>query len=160
MILKPDYTAKTAFEVNYDELKKIGIKVLIFDLDSTVMKSKSGVFTDDAIALFQNLSKDFSLLIASNNKNVDYISKVRPQISFPLISHANKPNPKSILSFLNEKGVKPSSAAIIGDRPLTDILAGKLGGMKTVLVDSINWFEEPKLTRFARRVERLVVRQF
>ncbi len=158
MILKPDYTAKTAFEVNYDKLKENGIKVLVFDLDSTVMKSKSGVFTIEAVNLFNNLSKDFLLLIASNNKNQDYISKVRPQINFPLISHANKPNPKCILSFFKENGIEPSSAAIIGDRPLTDILAGKLAGMKTVLVDSINWFEEPKLTRFARRIERLVVR--
>ena len=158
MILKPDYTAKTAFEVNYDALKNAGVKVLIFDLDSTVMKSKTGVFTKETLDLFNNLAKDFILLIASNNKNAEYISKVRPQVSFPVISHANKPSPKIILSFLKEKGVEPSCAAIIGDRPLTDILAGKLAHMKTVLVDSISWFEEPKLTRFVRRVERLVIR--
>lgn len=158
MILKPDYKAKTAFKVNYDELKNIGVKALIFDLDSTVMKSKSGVFTQEALDMFERLGKDFVLLIASNNKNINYIEKVRPQINFPIISHANKPCPKIILSFLAANSIAPNDAAIIGDRPLTDILAGKLARMKTVLVDSISWFDEPKLTRFVRRVERLVIR--
>lgn len=158
MLLKPDYKAKTVFEVNFDELKNKGVKVLIFDLDSTVMKSKAGVFSEQSLELFENLQKDFLLVIASNNKNTEYIDKVRKQVNFTVIGYANKPNPKIILSFLQENAVTPENAAIVGDRPLTDILAGKLAGTKTVLVDSISWFEEPKLTRFVRRVERLVIR--
>ena len=158
MILKPDYNVKTIFEVNYDELKEQGVVALIFDLDSTVMKSKSGVFTKEAQDLFANLQKDFMILIASNNKNKAYIDNARAQVSFPVIGHANKPSPTAIRNFLINSQISPKGAAIIGDRPLTDILAGKLAGTKTVLVDSISWFEEPKLTRFVRRVERLVIR--
>lgn len=158
MILKPDFKAKTVFEVNYDALKEIGVKSLIFDLDSTVMKSKAGVFSEQSLELLANLEKDFLLVIASNNKNMEYIEKVRTQVNFTVIGYANKPNPKIMLEFLKENNVNPSNAAIIGDRPLTDILAGKLAGTKTVLVDSISWFEEPTLTRFVRSVERLVIR--
>ena len=158
MIIKPDYEAKTVFEVDFDTLKSIGVKVLVFDLDSTVMKSKTGVFTTEAHNLFENLQKDFILLIASNNKNEEYIKNVAKQVNFTVKGCANKPNPKIIREFLQEHSILPENSAIIGDRPLTDILAGKFAGMKTVLVDSISWFEEPKLTRFVRKLERLVIR--
>lgn len=158
MILKPDYKAKTVFEVDFDALKAMGVTALVFDLDSTVMKSKSGVFTKEAADLLENLQKDFLLFIASNNKNKEYIEKVAKQVNFTVTGYANKPNPKIILDFLNAHGIQPVNAVIIGDRPLTDILAGKLARMKTVLVDSISWFEEPKLARFVRRIERLVIR--
>ena len=75
MILKADYEAKTVFEINYDELKNQGIKVIAFDLDSTVMKSKSGTFDEQTQKLFENLKKDFSLLIISNNSNSEYIER-------------------------------------------------------------------------------------
>lgn len=158
MILKPDYNVKNVFEVNFDKLKERGIKVLIFDLDSTVMKSKAGVFSTDILQMFDKLSKDFMLAIASNNKNIDYINKVRAQVNFPVIGHANKPSPSIIKSFLEENAIQPKDAAMIGDRPLTDILVGKLLGSTTVLVDSISKDEEPMLTRFVRGVERLSIR--
>ena len=45
---------------------------------------------------------------------------------------------------------------MVGDRPLTDILFGKFLGCKTVLVDSINWYEEKPIVRFVRGLERIV----
>ena len=59
MIIKADYEAKTIYEINYDKLKQDGIKVIAFDLDSTVMKSKSGTFSEQTLKLFENLKKDF-----------------------------------------------------------------------------------------------------
>ena len=109
MILKPDYKAKTVFEVDFDELKASGVTALVFDLDSTVMKSKSGVFSKEAMDLFENLKKDFLLLIASNNKNKEYIENVRKQVDFTVVGCANKPNPKIILAFLKDHGVNPEN---------------------------------------------------
>lgn len=156
MILKADYEAKTIFEINYDELKEKGIKTLAFDLDSTVMKSKAGEFAEETIRLLENLKKDFSVLIISNNSNVEYIQKVSSQIDFPAIFHAKKPHLKIAKPFLVEHGIKPEEMAMIGDRPLTDILFGKRLGCTTILVDSINWFEEKPIVRFARALERIV----
>ena len=82
MIVRPDYKAKTVFEINYDKLKEDGIKTIAFDLDSTVMKSKSGVFAEETLQLFDNLKKDFSIVIISNNSNLDYINKVITQADF------------------------------------------------------------------------------
>ena len=75
MILKADYEAKTVYEIDYNKLKETGIKVIAFDLDSTVMKSKSGEFSKETLSLFENLKKDFTLLIISNNHKTLNFSK-------------------------------------------------------------------------------------
>ena len=156
MIVKADYVAKTVYEINYDELKLNGINTIAFDLDSTVMKSKSGVFTSETLQLFENLKKDFKLLIISNNSNMDYINKAQQQIDFPVVAPAKKPCTKVSKEFLNTHGININEMVMVGDRPLTDILFGKLLGCKTILVDSISWQEEKPIVRFARKLERLV----
>lgn len=156
MILKADYEAKTVFEINYDELKNQGIKVIAFDLDSTVMKSKSGTFDEQTQKLFENLKKDFFLMIISNNSNPEYIAKAVSQIDFPVIGNAHKPCTKISKKFLKEHGISIDEMIMVGDRPLTDILFGKLLGCKTILVDSISWQEEKPIVRIARAIERLV----
>ena len=156
MILKADYEAKTVFEINYDKLKQEGIKVLAFDLDSTVMKSKSGTFSSETLLLFENLKKDFMLLIISNNNNLEYIANAAKQIDFPVIAPAKKPRTSMSKKFLKENNISEKEMAMIGDRPLTDILFGKILGCKTILVDSISWQEEKPIVRVARKIERLV----
>jgi len=58
---------------------------------------------------------------------------------------------KKLLKKIN---MLPQEVVIVGDRPLTDILAGKLLGAKTILVDSINAHNEGPATRFVRWLER------
>lgn len=159
MILKPDYNVISLFDIDFIELKKQGVKAVLFDLDSTVMPSKSGVYPENVLELLNNLKQNFVVAIISNNKNKEYIEKVQAQSDFSVIGHANKPAPKVALSFLKSASVEPQDAVMIGDRPLTDILAGKLMGSKTILVDSITRETENKPTRFVRALERLVIRK-
>ena len=156
MIVKADYEAKTVYEIDYDKLKGEGIKVIAFDLDSTVMKSKSGTFSEKTLAMFENLKKDFKLLIISNNSDLNYVSKAAKQIDFPVLAPAKKPATSVSKTFLKENGINEKEMVMVGDRPLTDILFGKFLGCKTILVDSINWYEEKPIVRFARSIERIV----
>lgn len=155
MLAKPTYKAKTIFEINYDQLKENGIKFIAFDLDSTVMKSKSGVFSKETIQLFENLKKYFKLFIISNNHRLDYIQQAASQVDFPVLAKAKKPCTKISKEFIKENNINIKEMVMVGDRPLTDILFGNILGCQTILVDSINWYEETKIVRIARQVERL-----
>ena len=159
MILKPDYNLISLDEISVDELIKQGVKAVIFDLDSTVMASKSGTFEQNVLKFFDELSQNFCVAILSNNKNKNYIAKAQSQCKIDVIGHANKPNPKTLLQYLSSKNIEPQHAVMVGDRPLTDILAGCLAGTKTILVDSITRTTEPKLTRLVRFLERLTIRR-
>ena len=61
MLLKADYEAKTVFEIDYDKLKEEGINVIAFDLDSTVMKSKSGEFSKEVLSMFFLIATNIAL---------------------------------------------------------------------------------------------------
>ncbi len=159
MILKPDYNVVSLFDIDFKEIKSLGINAVLFDLDSTVMPSKSGEYPAKVKELLNDLKQNFVVAIISNNKRKDYIDKVQAQSSFPVIGHANKPSPKVMRKFIRSVNISPSETIVIGDRPLTDILAGKLLGAKTILVDSITKDTENKQTRFVRKLERLVIRK-
>jgi len=160
MIIKPDYNVESLFDISFDALKNDGVSIIMFDLDSTVMPSKSGVFPEKVLELFKRLENSgFTLSIVTNNSSIEYIEKVRKQVDFPVIENAEKPRTEKIKYFLSSLCKSPKEAVIIGDRPLTDILTGKLLGTKTVLVDSITKDTENKLTRFVRALERSVIKK-
>lgn len=159
MILKPDYNVDTLFDIDYKELKLQGISVILFDLDSTVMPSKSGIYPPAVVSLLDELKLNFIIAVVSNNKSKSYINKVRSISDFQIIGHANKPSPKIMKEYLCVINKTPQETVVIGDRPLTDILAGKLLGAKTILVDSITKDTEGLPTRFVRRLERITIKR-
>lgn len=158
MIIKPDYNLESIFDINLSELKEKGIKIVLSDLDSTVMPSKSGTFPVEVVGWINKVRQDFDFAVISNNKKKDYIEKVSSQCDFDVVGRANKPSCKIMREYLISKGYKPQDAVMVGDRPLTDIVAGKLLGCTTILVDSITKNTEKPIVRFVRFLERLSVK--
>ncbi len=159
MILKPDYNFESLYDIDFKEIKSLGINAVLFDLDSTVMPSKSGEYPPRVKELLNELKQNFVIAIISNNKNKSYIEKVQSISDFPVIGHANKPSPAVMRKFIKSVNITPKETIVVGDRPLTDVLAGKLLGAKTILVDSITKDKENKPTRFVRKIERLVIKK-
>ena len=64
----PDIYQKSIYDINYDTLKKRGIKCLIFDLDNTLVPVTVKKPTKKVSDLFEDLKrKGFKLIIASNS---------------------------------------------------------------------------------------------
>lgn len=159
MFLKPDYNLKSIYDINLEELEKDGVKGMLFDLDSTLMASKSGFYTDETYSFIKKVQEKFFMAVVSNNKNPQYTKKVKEISHFPILFEACKPKTGIILKFLSEYGVNPKDCVLVGDRPLTDILCGKRLGCKTILVDSITASTEAKIVRFVRALERLSIKK-
>lgn len=158
MLVKPDYNVESLEDIDFDALKTEGKSVLMFDLDSTLMPSKSGDYLPKTKELLKKLQQDFTVVVLSNNTNQNYIDKVRSVTDFEVISHARKPDTKVMLDYLNRIGKSVDEAVMIGDRPLTDILCGQNANVTTILVDSITKDTEHKIVRFVRFLERLFVK--
>ncbi len=158
MLVKPDYNVESLEDIDFDALKSEGKSVLMFDLDSTLMPSKSGDYLPKTKELLKKLQQNFTVVVLSNNTNQDYIDKVRSVTDFEVISHAHKPDTKVMLDYLNRIGKSVEEAVMIGDRPLTDILCGQNANVTTILVDSITKDTEHKIVRFVRFLERLFVK--
>ena len=159
MFIKPDYILENVYAINLDDLKVQGIKALLFDLDSTLMGSKTGYYTEKTLEWLDSVKKDFFIGIVSNNHNPEYMEKVSACTNFPIVFEAHKPDTKVTLKFMQEHNLSSETTCFIGDRPLTDTLCGKRLGCKTILVDSITADIEKPIVRFARWLERLIVKK-
>lgn len=157
MFLKPDFNLDSIYDIDFDQLKALGVKAMLFDLDSTLMASKSGCYTDEMKNWLNKVRQNFFIAIVSNNKNEKYIEKVRKVTDFPVLFNAKKPRTDEVEKFLKEHKLQATDCVLVGDRPLTDILCGKNLGCKTILVDSITAKTEAKIVRFVRKLERLTI---
>ena len=159
MFLKPDYNLKSIYDIDLDELKNNGIKALLFDLDSTLMASKTAFYEEKTINWLNKVRKDFFVAVVSNNHNPEYIEKVKKVSDFPLIFEAKKPDTKAAQELMKKNNLTGDCTAFVGDRPLTDILCGQRLGCTTILVDSISADREKPIVRFVRALERCTVKK-
>ena len=158
MFIKPDYNLKNVYEIDFNELKSKGIKCIMFDLDSTVMVSKSASFLPETVEWFNTFIRDFEVAIISNNNSDKYILNASKIAPCRVIGKAKKPDIKVMKAYLDEINIEPQNAAMVGDRPLTDILAGKNLGCMTILVGSINPNENWP-TKLVRAIERSTIKK-
>ncbi|MDD3437566.1 MAG: YqeG family HAD IIIA-type phosphatase [Candidatus Gastranaerophilales bacterium] len=154
MLLKPDFNLKSIYEIDLELLKEQGIKAIFFDLDSTIMVSKSAQYTQSTEEFLKKADEYFFIAVITNNKKCEYLEKVKSISDFQIIGNAQKPSTKAMKKLLAKINIAPHEVVIVGDRPLTDILAGKFLGAKTILVGSINANNEGIATRFVRWLER------
>ena len=160
MFIKPDFNINSIYDIDLDKLKEIGIKAIFFDLDSTIMISKSANYTEKTKNWLDNVKKDFRIAVVTNNNRKDYLKKVKAISDFPVYGNAKKPNTEVLENAIKGFCVAKEQVAIVGDRPLTDILVGKKAKVKcTILVDSINAENEGIPTRFVRFLERLFIKK-
>ncbi|PZM86210.1 MAG: YqeG family HAD IIIA-type phosphatase [Candidatus Melainabacteria bacterium] len=156
--IKPTYNIDgDVTDIIIETLVADGIRGLIFDLDSTLMESKSGRLTDEVSAWLIKARPHFKMVILSNNKNTAYLEKVKALFDMPVIGYAKKPSRRGFRKAIEMLGLTPTEVAVIGDRPLTDILGGHRSGAKTVLVKILRTINEPSWKTSIRNLERRLI---
>ena len=154
---KPNMYYKNIFDINYDLLKKKDIKVLIFDLDNTILLVDEKEPNDKVIELITKLSKDFKIFIASNNYK-DRVRRVGDKLGVHAFYLIRKPSKKIKKLLLKKCTAEMNEVAIIGDQIMTDIYMGNRLGMHTILVDPMGE-KDLKITFFNRVMEKIVLKR-
>ncbi len=140
-------------KINYEKLKKMKIKCLIFDLDNTLVEVNSSSPTKDTCKLMEKLKKDFNIYIISNNSHKERLTTVADALGIHYVGSAMKPFSKGFKKVLKENNYKKEDMCIIGDQIMTDILGGNRFGIFTVLVEPLS-NEELKCTGINRFFEK------
>lgn len=155
--LKPDKKFKNVSEISLDTLKEEGVKGIILDLDDTLLPSDKKINREVIDNWLQKAKKDFLLFVVSNNARHDYVKKFCEKFDIPFVARATKPRSKFLEIAIGHMKLDKSDVIIIGDRITTDILAGKILGIRAFLVAPLA--EMPsKLHRLIHRFEIFVLR--
>jgi len=156
--IKPTYNIDgDVTDIVIETLVADGVKGLIFDLDSTLIESKSARLTDEVSAWLVKARPHFKMVILSNNKNAAYLERVKAILDMPVIGYAKKPSRRGFRQAMDLLALTPEEVAVIGDRPLTDILGGRRSGARTVLVKILRTINEPSWKTGIRNLERRLI---
>ena len=157
-IFIPDIYQKSIFTINYNKLKKKGIKCLLFDLDNTISPAKEVVLCKKTKKLLDKLKKDFKIIIFSNNFP-KRIAKFGIYYGVDVSCVFLKPFKYKYKYILKKYNFKKDEVAAIGDQLLTDILGGNKMKILTILVDPMTLIDE-KETFLNRQIEKAIFKNF
>jgi HAD superfamily phosphatase (TIGR01668 family) len=155
--LIPDMKFKNISEIDLENLKNQGIKGIIMDLDDTLLPSDIKLNKDIIDSWLLKAKKEFSLFVVSNNSRPDYVKKFCDNFEIPYIARASKPRSKHLIRAINQMKLNKSDVIIVGDRITTDILAGKILGIKAFLVAPLS--ESPSFfQKIIYKIESIILK--
>jgi len=157
-IFKPTMYKKNIFEVNYDKLKEMGIKCLVFDLDNTLGLIEHKRCPRKTKQLIKKLQDDFLIFISSNNTK-ERIEPYLKDLGIGGVAFSMKPSTKGLRKIKKDYNLKKKEMAMIGDQIVTDILSGKRFRITTVLVDPMGE-KDLKITGLNRKIEARIIRRY
>ena len=144
-------------DINFSDMRKLGIKGFIFDIDNTLVTYAQPLPTTE-VRKWIELVKDegFKIFILSNNSSAR--AKVfSNSLNIDFFSKAGKPKKKYFKAACRNMRVLPKETAVVGDQIFTDILGGNRMGMYTIFVKQIST-EEGAFVKFKRKFERLLLK--
>jgi HAD superfamily phosphatase (TIGR01668 family) len=158
-ILRPKVQANSVLGLSLEELKKAGIRGIIFDLDNTLVEWKQDTLNPAVIELVSRF-KDYGFkMCILSNALTQRVAIVAGTLDIPYVSRAIKPCKSPFKRALDLLGTIPQETAVVGDQLFTDILGGNRMELYTIWTTPLSTIEFVS-TKVVRRLERLIVKRF
>lgn len=151
------YIARVSL-IDLDALWDAGIRCLLLDRDNTCVARKTKQVPDDILAWIRKAqAAGFSICLVSNNFFSRDVAHTAQLLGVHKIDHAMKPAPWALHKAMHHVGVAKNEVVLIGDQVFTDVVAGKLSGISTILVRPLS-VTDLFYTKLFRIVEHRILR--
>jgi len=156
-LVTPHYRIRSVLELTSDRLRQWGLRALLLDVDCTLTRYRRGELSPEVAAWVEQLRMaDIRMCLVSNGMG-QRIRQLAERLDLPCVAKALKPLPWGIRSALQKLDAEPSQTAMVGDQLFADVMAGRLAGVRSILVEPIHPEEEPWYTRLKRMPEQFVL---
>ena len=158
----PTIYQETVFDVDYNKLYDDGIRLILTDLDNTLVSYKDSEVTPKLLDWLNGLkSKGFEIMIVSNNSSVTRVKDFAEKLDIEYVDKAHKPLKGGFKKILKKASRKYTSNEIvaIGDQLMTDVFAANRMNYTSVLVKAIDRKTEKWTTKVNRKLERHVLKR-
>ena len=158
----PSIYKETIFDVDYTKLYENGIRLILTDLDNTLVSYKDDEVNNELMNWIANRkSEGFEIMIISNNSSEERVKEFAKKLDILYLSRAMKPLKcgfKKILKKASRK-YQPNEIVAIGDQLMTDVFAANRMNYTSILVKAIDRKTEKWTTRFNRILESHVLKR-
>lgn len=135
-LVRPCRRERAITDVDVDELAASGVRCVLFDRDNTVVPRDTGVAPESVMDWICRVREaGIALCMVSNNFHSQQVEASAAELGCAVVHHAMKPAPFAVRRALAIVGVDASEAVLIGDQVFTDVMAGNLAGVRTILVE-------------------------
>lgn len=155
----PDVYQKSIYSINYESLKTAGVRILIFDLDNTIVPITATEPNKRLKDFFEDIKNMGFTPVLVSNSGQKRVEPFKEGLFVDAACNAMKPLKRKYRRILTVYHVKPYEVAAIGDQILTDVLGANRMGFVSVLVNQIstNDFSRTKLNRI---VENMILNHY
>ena len=141
-------------DITADDLRALGVRGLLLDVDNTLTRYKSQELDPAVAAWLQRMQQQgIALTVVSNGVP----RRVRPfaqKIGLRCIAFACKPSPVGYLRGARRLGLPRRQCAIVGDQMFTDVVGANLCGMRSIMLDPIELEQGKPTIQLKRKCER------
>lgn len=144
-------------EIDLDQLAAEGRKLIIIDVDNTLMEWKSEeVPPENRAWVERGKSLGLNICIISNTRRHERLDRIAKSLGIEWMKGKFKPNPQAYLAALDRFKVLPEEAIMVGDQLLTDIFGASRAGIDSIWVQKISSSEFLGTRIVSRNVEHLL----
>lgn len=158
-VFLPDIYQKSIYSINYEALEASGIKVILFDLDNTLVPINSKEPSVRVKDLFEDIKKLGIKPVIMSNSGKKRIEPFKDGLMVDAAYTSTKPLKRKYKKILAVYGVKASEVAAVGDQLVTDIFGANRMGITSILVNPIST-SDFKCTKFNRFLENRILEHF
>ena len=138
MILYPNALFDGVENITIEFLKENKIKVLILDVDNTLINYKKEL-SQEVINWVKDIKgQGIKLYILSNSNDKQKVEKLANTLEISYKYFAKKPLKSGFLKIQKELGEEPEKIGVVGDQIFTDIIGGNRCKMFSILVEPID----------------------
>ena len=158
--LYPKLYLKKIEEITIEMLIKNKIKLLILDVDNTLIDYNKNLSESIIEWTKQMKGQGIKLYILSNTNDRKKVEEVAKKIDTKYKYFGMKPLKKGFKEIEKETEIKAENIAVVGDQIFTDILGGNRSKMFTILVDPINKEKDYWYTAWKRPIESKIKQKY
>ncbi|MBN2023162.1 MAG: YqeG family HAD IIIA-type phosphatase [Pirellulales bacterium] len=154
----PDLRVASVLELSPERLAEFGLTALLLDVDCTLKAYRSPSISDEVAAWLARLRQAGIALCLVSNGRGPRIRRLAKSLDLPHVAQSLKPLPRGCRRAIRKLALDPTHTAMVGDQLFADVVAGRLAGLFTILVEPIHPEQEPWFTRLKRPLERRLLK--
>lgn len=157
----PDVYASSIYDISYIELYASGKKLILTDLDNTLISYKEKEPTVELLQWKEDVEAlGFEIILISNSKKkrVQHFANL---MNLPYVSFSKKPLKGGFKRALKKttKHYEANEIVEFGDQLMTDVFGAKRCGYTAYLFKAIDHKTEKFVTRINRRIENFILKR-
>lgn len=134
-VLRPWRCVASVDRIDIDSLVRTGVRCLLVDRDNTCVPRDAPTVPPEIDRWLRRArGAGLGTCLVSNNFHTEQVKRSAKELGCEVVHHAMKPVPVAVFVAMRRMGATAAETVLIGDQLFTDVVAGNLAGVRTILV--------------------------